>query len=64
MAKKKTKAPAKKAGFPTVAVILLVIAVLWILSDIGVIAVSVPWLPVILAVVALGWVVNNYKSTK
>ena len=50
-----------KKGFPTFAVIVFVLAVLWILGDTGVLKVTVPWFPVIIAVVALGWIVNNYR---
>lgn len=40
--------------FPTFAVILLVLGLLWILSDTGVMTVKVPWFPVVLVIVALG----------
>jgi len=51
-----------KKGFPTFAVVLLVLAVLWILSDIGIITFTVPWFPIILAIIALGWIIDNYKK--
>lgn len=46
--------------FPTVAVILLILAIVWLLSDLGAINVDIPWIPVILIVVAVGWIVNRY----
>ena len=46
--------------FPTMAVLLLVVGVIWLLSDLGVITVSIPWWPVILIIIAIGWIVNNY----
>ena len=48
-------------SFPTFAVILLVIGIIWLLNELNVIAVDVPWWPVILIIVALGAIVNRYK---
>ena len=48
--------------FPTVAVILLVVGIVWLLTDLGVITVSIPWWPVILIILALGWIINNYTQ--
>ena len=42
--------------FPTVAVILLVVGIVWLLSDLGVITVSIPWWPVILIIIAISWI--------
>ncbi len=53
-----------KKGFPTLAVLLLVVAVLWLLSDLGMITVTIPWWPVILIVLALGWIANHYSQKK
>lgn len=43
-----------KTMFPTFAVIVLVLAVLWILGETGILTVNVPWFPVIIAIIALG----------
>jgi hypothetical protein len=51
-----------RGGFPTVAVILLVVGIVWLLSDLGVITVSIPWWPIILIVIALGWIINRYMQ--
>ncbi len=48
--------------FPTFAVILLVFSVLWLLSDLGVITVRIPWLPIVLMVVATGWIMEFYSK--
>ena len=34
-------------------IIVLVLAILWILSDIGVMVLNVPWLPLIIAIVTI-----------
>lgn len=51
-------------GFPTFAVIVLLIGVWWLLHDLGVIAFEVPWFPIILIVVAIGWIKDSYKKKK
>ena len=51
-----------KKGFPTFAVLLLIVGVLWLLSEINVITISVPWWPVILIVISLGWVIDHYAN--
>jgi hypothetical protein len=51
-----------KKGFPTFAVLLLVIAILWILAEINVITINIPWVPVIIGVIALGWIIDYYKK--
>ena len=53
-----------KKGFPTFAVILLVVGVLWILGDTGVITVEIPWFPVVLVVVAFGWIIDSMRRGK
>jgi hypothetical protein len=56
MAKKKTSC---KTGFPTFAIILLVLGILWLLSELNIILVEVPWIPIILIIVAIGLIFNR-----
>ena len=42
-----------KRRFPTFALLVLVFAVIWLLKDLGVIVIDVPWVPVILIIIAL-----------
>ena len=51
-----------KKGFPTFAVILLVLAVLWLLNEIDILTINIPWLPIILAIIAIGMIVNKYQK--
>jgi len=46
--------------FPTFAVIVLLFAIAWLLEELGVLAINVPWLPVILITVAIGWIFNRF----
>ena len=47
-------------GFPTFAIIILVLGILWFLNGVGILKVDVPWFPVILIIVSLGWIINHY----
>jgi len=49
-------------GFPTFAVILFVLATIWLLTELGVITINIPWFPVILIIVALGWIIEHYTK--
>lgn len=51
-----------KKGFPTFAFLLLIIAILWILTEIGIITINIPWFPVIIGVIALGWIIDYYSK--
>lgn len=48
--------------FPTFAIIVLVIAVVWLVNDLGFIRVNIPWIPVILIIASIGWIVNRYSD--
>ncbi|MBU0615941.1 MAG: hypothetical protein KJ601_07665 [Nanoarchaeota archaeon] len=47
--------------FPIFAVLLLIVAVVWLLSDLGILVINVPWLPVVLGVIAIGMIYNRFK---
>jgi len=51
-----------KNKFPTLALIVLIFAVVWFFSELYGVYVNVPWLPLILIVVALGWVFNRFND--
>jgi hypothetical protein len=48
-----------KERFPTLATILLVIGILWLLTELKVIAIPVPWIPIVLILIAIGMMVNR-----
>lgn len=49
-----------KKRFPTLAVIILIFAIVWALSDLGYFTLNIPWIPVILAIIAIGMIANRY----
>ncbi len=52
----------KKIKFPTFAVILLVVGLIWLLNELQVIAINIPWIPVVLIIIAVGMIINRYKE--
>jgi hypothetical protein len=50
-----------KRKFPTIATIVLVFAIIWLLSELNVLTINVPWLPVILIIIAIGMIWNRFK---
>lgn len=51
-----------KPKFPTLAVILLVLGAIWLLNDMGYLAIEISWVPLILIIVAVGIIINRYKE--
>jgi len=58
---KAEKIVVKKRKFPTLAIILLVAGLLWLLESVNMISINIPWVPVILIVIAIGMIVNRYQ---
>lgn len=50
----------KKRKFPTFAVILLVVGLIWLLNELKLITINIPWIPVVLVIVAIGMIINRY----
>lgn len=48
--------------FPTFAVAILAVGVLWLLNDLNVLSFQIPWVPVVLIVIALSWIVGHYSK--
>jgi len=49
-----------KIKFPMLAVILLVIGFIWLLTELKVITISIPWIPIVLIIIATGLIINRY----
>ncbi len=55
--------PEEKYGvFPTFALIVLLIGVFWLLNELNVLKVKIPWIPIVIIVVALGWIVDHFTG--
>jgi hypothetical protein len=53
-----------KSVFPTFAVILLVVGIVWLLNELKYITIDIPWIPVVLIIVAIGMIVNHFSKSK
>ncbi len=51
-----------KRPFPTFAVLILVLGLIWLAVELQLITINVPWLPLIVVVLAAGWIVNHYQK--
>ncbi len=47
--------------FPVLAVILLLFALAWFSSELGWLAIDIPWIPVIVVIIAIGMIMNRYR---
>ena len=50
--------------FPTFAVSVLVVGILWLLSDLKVITINIPWIPIMIIIVAIGWIFGHKGKLK
>lgn len=49
---------------PAFAFVLLILGLVWLLSELGIITIDIPWWPVILVVLALVWIIKFYTWKK
>jgi hypothetical protein len=60
---KKTKPNCCISGkFPTFAILLIVIGVLWLLNDLNILAIKIPWFPIVLIIIGFGWVYDSFSK--
>ncbi|MFH0840534.1 MAG: hypothetical protein V1865_00905 [bacterium] len=45
--------------FPTLALIIFVVGLVWLLNDLEVFSAEIPWLPIVLMALALGWLIDG-----
>ncbi|MFH1452256.1 MAG: hypothetical protein ABIF88_03730 [archaeon] len=49
----------RRKKFPTFATIVLIFAIVWLLKELDILQMNIPWLPVILIIISLGWIFNR-----
>ncbi|MEM3112947.1 MAG: hypothetical protein QXI33_00810 [Candidatus Pacearchaeota archaeon] len=52
----------KGKKFPMLAVILLVVGIIWLLQELTIITINIPWIPIVLIIIALGLIINRYTE--
>ncbi len=50
-----------KPKFPTLAVIILVWALMWLINDLNILKLNLPWIPVIIIITTIGMIINRYR---
>lgn len=53
-----------KCKFPMFAVVLLAAGIMWLLNDVEVISINIPWIPVVVIIIAAGMLFNRYFCCK
>ena len=51
-----------KKKFPTFAVILLVVGLVWLMNSLNFFQINIPWIPVVLIIVAIGMIINRISG--
>jgi len=51
-----------KKKFPTLAAILLAIGVIWLITELNIIRIDIPWIPIVLIIIAIGLITNRYMG--
>lgn len=64
MAKRERFSRRKNRVFPLAGVILLIIGIVWLLNELNIFMISIPWVPLVLIVIAISIIVNHYYRMK
>jgi hypothetical protein len=51
----------KKETFPTIPVIILVTGILWLINELKILTINIPWFPVVLIIVGVAGLIEFYK---
>ncbi|WP_321418096.1 hypothetical protein [uncultured Methanomethylovorans sp.] len=51
----------KKETFPTIPVIILVTGILWLINELNILTINIPWFPVVLIIVGVAGLIEFYK---
>ncbi len=53
---------AQKRKFPVLWTLLLLFAISWILDEMNIISLDIPWIPTTLAIFAIGMIINRLRN--
>ncbi len=51
----------KKETFPTIPIIILVTGILWLINELDILTIDIPWFPVVLIILGIAWIIEFYK---
>jgi hypothetical protein len=52
----------KKKTFPTIPIIILVTGVVWLINELNILTINIPWFPVILIIIGIAGLIEFYKQ--
>jgi hypothetical protein len=45
--------------FPSFAIMLLIVGIIWLLNELNLIKINIPWIPIVLIIISIGMIVNR-----
>jgi hypothetical protein len=51
----------KKETFPTIPIIILVTGILWLINELDILTIDIPWFPIVLIILGIAGVMEFYK---
>ncbi|VVB57477.1 Uncharacterised protein [uncultured archaeon] len=54
----------KRSHFPAFAVFLFIVSLVWLLNDLGILSINLPWIPLALLIISVAWLSNHYAKSE
>ena len=51
----------KKEIFPTISIIILVTGILWLINELEILKIDIPWFPVVLIIIGVAGIIEFYR---
>jgi len=51
----------KKEIFPTISIIILVTGILWLINELEILRINIPWFPVVLIIIGIAGIIEFYR---
>ncbi len=51
----------KKEIFPTISIIILVTGILWLINELEILTIDIPWFPVVLIIIGIAGIIEFYR---
>lgn len=51
----------KREIFPTISIIILVTGILWLINELEILKIDIPWFPVVLIIIGIAGIIEFYR---
>lgn len=51
----------KKENFPTIPLIILATGILWLINELEILTIDIPWFPIVLIIIGIAGIIEYYK---